>query len=615
MASLFSPRTSATEVVFTSEAAVDHALALLLANQSEAALRWSAAALEAAPWMPDSHLVTARALAQMRHPNAAVDALLLAIAEATYSGNLPIALAAINELRLIGCDVGRLLDRLARTFCRDSARLNDAAGQPMLDPHTELLQPLDSSLAGAALAATAARIIRGAKRRLDAPASEPPPMAPLPLFGALSEPSLRSLLEAFQVKVAPAGHQLFTQEGEATTVYLIARGEVEVSPPAASTEGEGAQDLVRLASGAFVGEMGLLSRGSNVARVTTTRPSILLVADRDVLLAFARRRPELAIELGAHGRRNAFANLARTSRVLAPLRGDERAALAERFEMRFFDRGDRLAVAGMEAEGLHFIVSGEVAMVARDYGAYAALPNLGPGDTFGEVELVLWQRSYTDAVATRPTATLFLSRQEYAAVAQHHPNLLIGLYGVAMRRRAETRFALQARSVPALPPPRVSEMDGRQEARMLALLPERLPPGALGVLHPSSTPPVSTSSDASPSPSWATFAGAALGAATASIVILVALTNRHAAVPDAAVAAGTAPITAMAPAATALPAPPAPSATTPENSLTTSVRTVSPAANRARIKTKPVAERTRPTSITIIAPADSSGPDDFGGRE
>ena len=57
----------------TTDSPIDRALALLLANETEAALRWAAAVVERAPSMPSALVITCRLLEQMGRPEAAVE--------------------------------------------------------------------------------------------------------------------------------------------------------------------------------------------------------------------------------------------------------------------------------------------------------------------------------------------------------------------------------------------------------------------------------------------------------------------------------------------------------------------------------------------------------------
>src|ERR1019366_4992704 len=108
----------------TTDSPIDRALALLLANETEAALRWAAAAggggaaVGRAPSMPSALVITCRLLEQMGRPEAAVEGFELAIRRAIDGADLPLALAAIGDLRALGVDVRDDLDALASAFCQ-----------------------------------------------------------------------------------------------------------------------------------------------------------------------------------------------------------------------------------------------------------------------------------------------------------------------------------------------------------------------------------------------------------------------------------------------------------------------------------------------------------------
>ena len=424
---------------------LDHALSLLLADETENALRWGAAVLESGPWTPSALVVTARLLDQMGRRRAAIEGLKLAVQQAIAEGDLPLAMAATGDLRSFGAEVDDPLDQIAAAFCEGSDRLRDAQTAPLLPQFGEF-RPLSPFLTGPALASKAAQIVESVRRTEHDDATEAPSrIAPLPLFSALGKEALHDLLAAFDTLTVPAGHAVIREGEEEAAAYIVARGELEVSRRSNDENGK-PMVLARLGSGAFFGEMALLSQLPGAASVIATRPSILLVARRDALEAVVERHPEVAAELAAHCRRQSVANLGWASPVVVAIPPRERATMVEHFETRMFEAGDRLVEAGEEALGLHLIVSGEIGVVANESGERVLLATLTAGETVGEVELVLCRNSVADAVAVRPTATLFLPRDEFFALVQDHPAILHGLYGIAVRRHAETNLALGAGS-------------------------------------------------------------------------------------------------------------------------------------------------------------------------
>jgi CRP-like cAMP-binding protein len=465
---------------------VDHALALFLADETEPALRWGAAALELGHRAPDALLITCRLLEQMGRRRAAVDGLGLAMGQAVDAGDLPLAMAAIGDLRSLGVDVAEHLDRVAGTFCQGAARLRPAEEQSIL-PQLGEFQPLSPFLTGPALASKAAQILESVKRSEDdVVGRELPLVSPLPLFSALEKEALQDLLAAFETIAVPAGESVIREGETGGAAFLVARGELEVSRRTSTDVGKPPVFLARLGAGAFFGEMALLSQLPGAASVVATRPSILLLARRESIEAVIERHPEVADALAAHCRRLSVANLGWASPVIVAVPPNERATLVDRFETRVFETGDKLVERDQDADGLHLVVSGEVAIVAYDGTEGIALATLMPGETVGEVELVLCRKANADAIATRPTATLYLPREEFIALVQDHPAILHGLYAIAVRRHTETKIALEAVSAAVAEDALLDEV--------LSVLPEpaieRSPAPSVRVSRTSSVPPL-----------------------------------------------------------------------------------------------------------------------------
>jgi CRP-like cAMP-binding protein len=424
---------------------IDRALTLLLADEVEAALRWSAAVVERDPSNPGAVVITCRLLQQLGRAEAAVDGFALAVRIAIDAGNLPLAVAAIGDLRAMQEDVEGHLDTLAAAFCQGSPRIQESATPPPPLPHFEDFQPLSSFLTGPALLSKATQILHAATKGYgDASGAELPLVAPIPLFSTLPKEALRDLVGAFEMINVPSGQAVITEGEEGAEAYIVARGELEVSRRQVDEDGAAPFVLARLSSGALFGEMALLSRAPRAASVIASRASILLMAKRDALEEVATRRPIVGIELAAHCRRRMVANLAKTSPVLVSVPPQERAMLVERFQTRIYEKGDKIVSVGEESQGLHLVASGEVAVVVQEGDEPMVLATLTPGDTVGEVALVLRRKANADVTAVHPTVTLFLPRDEFLSLITDHPAILHGLYMTAVRRDDETMQALDS---------------------------------------------------------------------------------------------------------------------------------------------------------------------------
>lgn len=427
-----------------SDSPLDRALALLLAGEREAALRWSAAVVKQDASVPSALILTCRLLADSGRTEAAIEGFELAIKRAIDSGNLPLAVAAVGDLRTLGADVSKMLDEIAAAFCFGSPRLADSAAPPPppLPSNTEF-QPLSSFLTGPALLSKVTEIVHDASTEYESLAdSEPPLLSPLPLFSSLEKEGLRALIECFEMFTVPAGKEVIREGEEGAEAYIVARGELEVRRHGTVDEGDDVT-LARLTNGALFGEMALLSRAPRAASVVACRPSILLMARRDALEAVAEKRAEVGIELAAHCRRRMVANLVRTSQVLLAVDPADRPSLVERFETRVFEKGDKLIEEGKPTSGLHLIASGEVAVIGHEEGGEPfVIKTLGAGDVVGEVALVFRRDANADVVAVHPTVTLHLPREEFVSLIREHPAILHGLYILAVERDDETSSVL-----------------------------------------------------------------------------------------------------------------------------------------------------------------------------
>src|SRR5580658_3819686 len=438
----------------TNDSPVDRALALLLAGEREAALRWSAAEVDRDASVPSALILTCRLLAELGRSEAAIEGLGVSVKRSVDAGNLPLAVAAVADLRALGVPVDVHLDSIAEAFCKGSPRLaEEQAPPPPPIPSHIGFQPLSSFLAGPALLSKATAIIHQARQEYDAVEdSEPMLLSPVPLFSQIDREGLRALISAFEMITVPAGQAVIREGEEGAEAYIVARGELEATRRASEHEpkrgGNGEEDdarpvtLARLTNGALFGEMALLSRAPRGASVVACRPSILLVARREALEDVAFAQPQVGVELAAHCRRRMVANLLRTSPVLIAVDAQERPALVERFETRVFEKGEKLIEAGQETSGLHLIASGEVAVVGEDGGESFVISTLGAGEVVGEVALVLRRKANADVVAVHPTVTLHLPQEDFRALIRDHPAILVGLYTLAIERDEETSSVL-----------------------------------------------------------------------------------------------------------------------------------------------------------------------------
>jgi voltage-gated potassium channel len=129
-------------------------------------------------------------------------------------------------------------------------------------------------------------------------------LARVPLFAHLSASEIADVMRLLRARSIEAREVLVRRGDAAASMYFITAGEVEIELPS---------QRVRLADGAFFGEIALLHRTKRSGTVTATRKTRLLVLDAQDFHALIERMPALA----AHVRTTAKARLAELGGDLA----------------------------------------------------------------------------------------------------------------------------------------------------------------------------------------------------------------------------------------------------------------------------------------------------------
>src|SRR5581483_12429024 len=135
----------------TTDSPIDRALALLLAEEKEAALRWAAAVVAHEDALPSALILACRLLADLGRTEAAIEGLRLGVQKSIDTGNLPLAVAAVADLRKLNINVAKHFDEIATAFSASSPRLTESAPPPPPLPGFQEFQPLSSFLTGPAL--------------------------------------------------------------------------------------------------------------------------------------------------------------------------------------------------------------------------------------------------------------------------------------------------------------------------------------------------------------------------------------------------------------------------------------------------------------------------------
>jgi len=418
----------------TTESPSDRALALTLAGERDAALRWAAAILKADPAAPLALLLVGRHLGEANRQEVAREACCVAIERAIDLENLPLAVVAAREASRFGVDLGPLLDNIADAFCSSSRRFGSGAAPPAVLPDVASFQPLASVLSGTLLNNKATEIVHECRAQLEK--AERPGLNRQPLFSALDARALRQLCEGMKPEWFGADQAIIEQGAQGEDAFWLARGELEARRTRRGTT----IPLARLKSGALFGEMALLSRTPRAGSVIALRPSVVVRINKGVLDAVAADHPTVATEIGIHCRDRMVSNLIKTSEMLKSLAEPDLPAVIAKFRIVTFEQNERVLDQDELASGIYLIASGEVTMVRREgEGDPLVLGTLGAGDVAGEIAAIFRRKTNVAFVASQPTVTLLLPVGEVLSLAKNHPAILAQLYLLAAQHEEETK--------------------------------------------------------------------------------------------------------------------------------------------------------------------------------
>jgi CRP/FNR family transcriptional regulator/CRP/FNR family cyclic AMP-dependent transcriptional regulator len=117
---------------------------------------------------------------------------------------------------------------------------------------------------------------------------------------------------------------------------------------------------------------------------------------------------------------------------------DRLAVLDAAAQRRSFRRGEVIFHKGDDGTSLFLIIEGQVKIVLpSDSGEEALLQVLDAGDFFGELALIDQQPRSATIVASEPTETLVLHREDFIAFLKATPEMAIDMMRVLSRRLRE----------------------------------------------------------------------------------------------------------------------------------------------------------------------------------
>ncbi len=270
-------------------------------------------------------------------------------------------------------------------------------------------------------------------------------MPVVPLFSMLAREPFAAVVEALEVRVYPPGQPVVVEGEAGASMFALVEGRVEV---VRHLQGGERRKVGQLEAGAFFGELALISEGPRLASVVAVERVVVLELTRKRLAQVERRHPVVGQVVQAFYRERMVENLLRSNPVFAPLRPEQKQAVAREFELKPVAAGEVVLEQGQVGDAFYLLLRGRCTPyhVQAD-GRERAYPELREGDVFGEISLLLGKPVSATVRAEVASVVLRLGREAFERLIVSQPGMRGALTRVGTERLQRTAKLLSGRDL------------------------------------------------------------------------------------------------------------------------------------------------------------------------
>jgi CRP-like cAMP-binding protein len=259
-----------------------------------------------------------------------------------------------------------------------------------------------------------------------------------PLFSALDETHLRRLIENVQLVILDEGDELFRQGDPGEALYVVAEGAIMLS-----ADEEVRKLLSVLREGDFFGEISLVTDQPHNATARALVDTTILSIDRALVAELIKDEPAVLKVLLRFLRSRLIHRLVMTSPLFAPLKRQERSALARLFRFLEVTAGKHLIRQNKQSYALFALLAGDVEVVRSDEAGDQSLAKLRVGDVFGEMSLLTGDPAIASVVTRSKSWVLALPRDEVQELLENNPRIQAKIAEIAEERQRDNEISLR----------------------------------------------------------------------------------------------------------------------------------------------------------------------------
>jgi CRP-like cAMP-binding protein len=258
----------------------------------------------------------------------------------------------------------------------------------------------------------------------------------MPLFATLDDVELDLMLTQLQSKNYAPGQIIMRQGEPGEKFFIVKRGHIEVEQ---QDENGVVDTIAQLDRGDYLGELALLNDAPRSATCRATVPTELLSLSRKDFENLVRDRFDLHDKLDETIRRT---TLLRRIPIFTELDSQQLQLIVNQLREETFEAGQAIIQQGDIGDAFFIIESGHVEVTLNKDGQEMVIDENGPGNYVGEIALLLDTPRTASVIATIPTRTLTLYKEDFDRLVTDHLYVSRGLEQVMSRRMIRTRRTL-----------------------------------------------------------------------------------------------------------------------------------------------------------------------------
>ncbi len=266
-----------------------------------------------------------------------------------------------------------------------------------------------------------------------------------PLLSGLSGAELDAFIASLELKELNTGDVLYREGETGEYLYLVGMGTIQLQARSASGE---YRTFSRLHEGDFCGEHAFMSHLKHDHAAVAESETRVLMLDRATFDQWVKKYPQIGNTVEDFYRRRVLAKVLAVTPLFEGVPDKIRLALAERFNVCKFKRGDVIVKEGDSGDTFYLIRSGKVLVTTSKMDATGGVVNLGqmgPGAFFGEVSLLTNKPRTATVIAGQDVELMELSRENFNAIAERFPSVRKVVESYQKHRVQKTIRALMSR--------------------------------------------------------------------------------------------------------------------------------------------------------------------------